>query len=216
MSTDSEHFGVAVVGAGFAGLGIAIRLKQEGVEDFVVLERGDEVGGTWRVNHYPGCCCDVPSHVYSYSFELNPKWTRGFAPQWEILEYLKHCTDKYGIRPHIRFGHEMTEARWDDDACRWQIDSSRGSFTADVLVNAGGALSSPKDPDIPGLERFEGKTFHSAEWDHDHDLDGARVAAIGTGASAIQFVPAIQPRVGKLHLFQRTAPWVIPRWDHKI
>jgi cation diffusion facilitator CzcD-associated flavoprotein CzcO len=216
MSTDSEHFGVAVVGAGFAGLGIAIRLKQEGVEDFVVLERGDEVGGTWRVNHYPGCCCDVPSHVYSYSFELNRKWTRGFAPQWEILEYLKHCTDKYGIRPHIRFGHEMTEARWDDEECRWHVDTARGSFTADVLVNAAGALSSPKDPDIPGLDRFRGKTFHSAQWEHDHDLDGERVAAIGTGASAIQFVPAIQPRVGKLHLFQRTAPWVIPRWDHKI
>jgi cation diffusion facilitator CzcD-associated flavoprotein CzcO len=207
---------VAIVGAGFAGLGMAIHLKREGRGDFAVLERADEVGGTWRANHYPGCCCDVPSHVYSYSFELNPDWTRGFAPQHEILEYLKRCSRKYGIRPHIRFGHDVEEARWNDAECRWEIRTSRGELTADVLVNAGGALSEPRDPDIPGLERFTGTSFHSAKWDHDHDLAGERVAVIGTGASAIQFVPAIQPEVGKLHLFQRTAPWVIPRFDHQI
>jgi cation diffusion facilitator CzcD-associated flavoprotein CzcO len=208
---------VAIIGAGFAGLGMAIRLKQEGIDDFVVLERAGEVGGTWRENHYPGCCCDVPSHVYSYSFELNPKWERGFAPQDEILGYLKHCAEKYGVRPHIRFDREVTEAAWDDEAKRWKIETGAGeTFTADVLVNAGGALSEPKDPDIPGLDSFAGTTFHSARWDHDHDLEGERVAVIGTGASAIQFVPAIQPRVKKLHLFQRTPPWVIPRWDHKI
>ncbi|MEA2441603.1 MAG: hypothetical protein QOH76_3027 [Thermoleophilaceae bacterium] len=207
---------VAIIGAGFAGLGMAIRLKQEDVDDFVVFERGTEVGGTWRENHYPGCCCDVPSHVYSYSFELNPAWERGFAPQHEILAYLKHCADKYGVRPHIRFGHEVADAAWDDAAKQWSIETSGGSFSADILVNAGGALSEPKDPDIPGLDEFEGKTFHSARWDHEHDLAGERVAVIGTGASSIQFVPAIQPEVKQLHLFQRTPPWVIPRWDHQI
>ena len=212
----TEHFRVAIIGAGFAGLGMAIRLKQSGIEDFVVLERAGEVGGTWRENHYPGCCCDVPSHVYSFSFELNPNWTRGFAPQWEILEYLKHCTAKYGVEPYLRLHHEVTEARWEEGERRWAIETTGGSFTADVLVNAGGALSEPKDPDIPGLDRFEGTAFHSARWNHEHDLKGERVAVIGTGASAIQFVPAIQPDVERLTLFQRTPPWVIPRFDHEI
>jgi cation diffusion facilitator CzcD-associated flavoprotein CzcO len=217
MDQAPPHLRVAIIGAGFAGLGMAIRLKQEGVEPFAVLERADEVGGTWRANHYPGCCCDVPSHVYSYSFELNPRWRRGFAPQAEILDYLKGCADKYGVRPHIRFGQDVAEARWDDTARRWELATADGTrLTADVLVNAAGALSSPKDPDIPGLDTFAGTTFHSAEWKHDHDLAGERVAVIGTGASAIQFVPAIQPTVGRLHLFQRTAPWVIPRFDHEI
>jgi cation diffusion facilitator CzcD-associated flavoprotein CzcO len=211
-----EHVRVAIIGSGFAGMGMAIRLKQEGVEDFAVLERFDGVGGTWRANHYPGCCCDVPSHVYSYSFELNRKWTRGFAPQWEILRYLERCADEYGVRPHVRLGHEVTEAAWDDAARRWAVETSHGPLTADVLVNAGGALSEPRDPDIPGVETFQGAKFHSARWDHDHDLSGERVAVIGTGASAIQFVPAIQPAVGRLHLFQRTPPWVIPRFDHEI
>lgn len=215
-SEKAGHARVAIVGSGFAGLGTAIRLRQEGVRDFVVFERAGDVGGTWRENHYPGCCCDVPSHVYSYSFELNPGWERGFAPQPELLDYLRHCAEKYGVRPHIRFGHEVTEAAWDAERRRWAIETSAGRFSADVLVNAGGALSEPKDPDIPGLERFEGKTFHSARWDHDHDLSGERVAVIGTGASSIQFVPAIQPSVEKLSLFQRTPPWVIPRWDHRI
>lgn len=210
------HYEVAVIGTGFAGLGMAIRLKQEGVEDYVVFERAAEVGGTWRENHYPGCCCDVPSHVYSYSFELNPRWERGFAPQAEILEYLKHCAQKYGVREHIRFNDEVTEAAWDDSERLWRIETLNGSHTARMLVNGGGALSEPKAPDIPGIEDFRGKSFHSARWDHDHDLSGERVGVIGTGASSIQFVPAIQPDVAELHLFQRTPPWVIPRWDHKI
>jgi cation diffusion facilitator CzcD-associated flavoprotein CzcO len=217
-STDGNtHARVAIIGSGFAGLGMAIRLKQEGIEDFVVFERAGEVGGTWRENHYPGCCCDVPSHVYSYSFELNPKWERGFAPQAEILAYLKHCAKKYDVRRHIRFDHEVTEAAWDDANRRWNIKTANGNeLTSEILVNAGGALSEPKDPDIPGLDGFTGKTFHSARWEHDYDLDGKVVAVIGTGASSIQFVPAIQPRVKKLHLFQRTPPWVIPRFDHQI
>lgn len=215
-SPTANHFRVAVIGAGFAGLGMAIRLQQENAGPFVVFERGSEVGGTWRENHYPGCCCDVPSHVYSYSFELNPSWERGFAPQREILGYLNHCADKYGARPHIRFGHEVTGAAWDATARRWTIDTSGGHFTADVLVNAAGALSEPKDPEIPGLESFRGTKFHSAQWNHEHELAGERVAVIGTGASSIQFVPAIQPVLGTLHLFQRTPPWVIPRFDHQI
>jgi cation diffusion facilitator CzcD-associated flavoprotein CzcO len=212
-----SHFEVAVIGTGFAGLGMAIRLKQDGVQNFVVFERAGEVGGTWRENHYPGCCCDVPSHVYSYSFELNPNWERGFAPQSEILEYLKHCAQKYEVRPHIRFNHEVKEAAWDEGERVWRIETANGqSFTAGVLVNGGGALSEPKAPDIPGIEGFAGKSFHSARWEHDHDLTGERVGVIGTGASSIQFVPAIQPDVKQLYLFQRTPPWVIPRWDHKI
>jgi cation diffusion facilitator CzcD-associated flavoprotein CzcO len=212
----SEHLRVAIIGAGFAGLGMAIRLEQVGAGPYAVFERGAEVGGTWRDNDYPGCCCDVPSHVYSYSFELNPKWTRGFAPHWEILDYLKGVAEKYGVRRHVRLEHEVTTARWDSAAEHWVVETTQGTFTADVLVNAGGALSEPKDPDIHGLDTFTGKTFHSARWDHDHDLDGERVAVIGTGASSIQFVPAIQPRVGRLHLFQRTPPWVMPRFDHEI
>jgi cation diffusion facilitator CzcD-associated flavoprotein CzcO len=211
-----SHYEVAIIGAGFAGLGMAIRLKQEGVEEFVVFERASEVGGTWRENHYPGCCCDVPSHVYSYSFELNPRWERGFAPQAEILEYLKHCAQKYDVREQIRFSHEVTDAAWDARERVWRIDTTRGSHTARMLVNGGGALSEPRAPDIPGIEHFTGKSFHSARWDHEHDLAGERVGVIGTGASSIQFVPAIQPDVAELHLFQRTPPWVIPRWDHEI
>jgi cation diffusion facilitator CzcD-associated flavoprotein CzcO len=211
-----SHYEVAVIGTGFAGLGMAIRLQQRGVEDYVVFERASEVGGTWRENHYPGCCCDVPSHVYSYSFELNPQWERGFAPQGEILEYLKNCADKYGVRPHILFNHEVTEAAWDEGERLWSIETSGGRHTARVLVNGGGALSEPKAPDIPGIQDFKGTAFHSARWNHEHDLAGEQVGVIGTGASSIQFVPAIQPHVAELRLFQRTPPWVIPRWDHKI
>ena len=211
-----EHVRVAIVGSGFSGLGTAIRLEQAGVGNYVVLERADDLGGTWRDNHYPGCCCDIPSHVYSFSFELNPKWTRGFAPQAEILAYLRETAERHGVVERIRFGHEVLEARWDGDARRWEIDTAGGSLSADILVSAAGPLSDPTIPDVPGLGTFRGTMFHSAEWEHEHDLAGERVAVIGTGASAIQFVPAIQPRVGTLHLFQRTPPWVIPRLDHEI
>jgi cation diffusion facilitator CzcD-associated flavoprotein CzcO len=207
---------VAIIGTGFSGLGAAIRLKQAGIEDFVLLERASDLGGTWRDNHYPGCCCDVPSHLYSFSFELNPRWTRGFAPQWEIRDYLRWTAAKHQITERIRFRHEVTEARWDEAERRWRIKAGGEEFTARVLVSGAGALSDPKVPELPGLDGFPGKTFHSARWDHEHDLAGQRVAAIGTGASAIQFVPSIQPQVGRLHLFQRTPPWVIPRLDHQI
>ncbi len=218
MSTTDlpTHVDVAIVGAGFAGIGMAIKLKQAGRDDFVVLERAGDVGGTWRDNVYPGCQCDVPSNVYSFSFAPNPRWSRTFAPQQEIWEYLRAVADRYALRPHMRFDAELVDATWDEPAQRWTIETVRGTLTARVLVGAMGALSQPAIPDLPGLERFSGTTFHSAAWDHDHDLAGRRVAVIGTGASAIQFVPAIQPQVGRLTVFQRTPPWIMPRRDRRV
>jgi cation diffusion facilitator CzcD-associated flavoprotein CzcO len=208
-----EQVRVAIVGSGFAGLGLAIRLKEAGIEDFVVLERADDVGGTWQANTYPGCQCDVPSHLYSFSFAPNPTWTRTYSRQPEIWNYLRDLAERRGLRRHIRFGHELTAAAWDDERQRWRVQTSGGDWTAQILVDASGPLSHPKLPAIRGLRRFEGKIFHSAEWDHEHDLSGERVAVIGTGASAIQFVPQIADRVGKLHVFQRTAPWILPHTD---
>jgi cation diffusion facilitator CzcD-associated flavoprotein CzcO len=212
-----SHTHVAIVGAGFSGLCMAIRLKQEGIEDFVVLERADEVGGTWRDNTYPGCQCDIPSTLYSFSFAPNPDWSRFYPLQSEIRDYLNRCARDFGVLPHIEFGHEVIDAGWDEDAHRWRLETSGGaSLTADVLVGGMGGLSTPTAPDIAGLEDFQGIVFHSAEWDHGHDLTGERVAVIGTGASAVQFVPMIQPQVGRLHLFQRTPAWVMPDMDRRI
>ncbi|WP_406427703.1 flavin-containing monooxygenase [Streptomyces sp. NBC_01589] len=212
-----EHVRVAVIGSGFGGLGAAVRLRREGITDFVVLERADSVGGTWRDNSYPGCACDVPSHLYSFSFAPNPEWPRTFSGQEHIRAYLERVADTFGLRPHIRLGHEVTMMRWDDDELNWTIESANGTtIVADVVVSATGPLSDPKMPDIPGLTDFPGKVFHSARWDHDYDLTGKRVAMIGTGASAIQIVPSIQPKAGKLTLFQRTPPWVMPRMDRSI
>ncbi|MER5884625.1 NAD(P)/FAD-dependent oxidoreductase [Streptomyces sp. NPDC001941] len=211
-----EHVRVAVIGSGFGGLGAAVRLRREGITDFVVLERADSVGGTWRDNSYPGCACDVPSHLYSFSFAPNPDWPRTFSGQRHIRAYLEHVTDTFRLRPHLRLGHEVLMMTWDAEELRWEIETSRGTFTADVVVSATGPLSDPKTPDVPGLDTFEGKVFHSARWDHDYDLTGKRVAMVGTGASAIQIVPAIQPKVGRLTLFQRTPPWVLPRMDRRI
>jgi cation diffusion facilitator CzcD-associated flavoprotein CzcO len=207
---------VAIIGSGFGGLGAAIRLKREGIEDFVIFERAADVGGTWRDNTYPGCACDVQSHLYSFSFAPNPDWTHSFSPQPEIWSYLRRCARDFGVLPHIRFRHEVRECNWDEAARRWRIETSRGSYTASVLVLASGALSAPVVPQLPGLENFQGKTFHSARWDHDYDLTGRRVAVVGTGASAVQFVPEIQPKVARLHLFQRTPPWIIPRRDRAL
>jgi cation diffusion facilitator CzcD-associated flavoprotein CzcO len=210
------HHRVAIVGAGFSGLGMAIRLLQEGRSDFVVLERADDVGGTWRDNTYPGCQCDIPSHLYSFSFAPNPNWTRAFPLQHEIWDYLRDCADRFGVRSHVRFGCDVREAAWDEDAGRWRVETSQGELTADVLVAAPGGLSEPSIPPIPGMETFEGAIFHSAAWDHEHDLAGAKVAVVGAGASAIQFVPHIQPRVERLTLFQRTPPWIMPHPDRPI
>jgi len=210
------HTRVAIIGSGFGGLGAAIRLKQAGIDDFVIFERADDVGGTWRDNTYPGCACDVESHLYSLSFALEPNWTYRFSRQPEIWAYLQRVTREFSILPHIRFNHRVDSAEWDDAAAAWRIETGRGIFTANVLVMATGPLSSPVIPDVPGLERFEGRVFHSAQWDHGFDLTKRRVAVIGTGASAIQFIPEIQPHVARLHLFQRTAPWVMPRPDGPI
>ncbi|ACY97407.1 MULTISPECIES: flavin-containing monooxygenase [Thermomonospora] len=209
---DSSHE-VAIIGSGFGGLGMAIRLKQAGMHDLVVLEKADEIGGTWRDNTYPGAACDVPSHLYSFSFEPKPDWSRKFPPQPEILEYLRHCARKYGVMPHIRFGTEVTEARFDGEAGLWRISTTTGQLSARVLVAACGQLNRPALPDIPGRDSFGGIAFHSARWDHSADLDGKRVAVIGTGASAIQFVPELAKRVGRLHVFQRSAQYIIDKPD---
>ncbi|MEU9198033.1 flavin-containing monooxygenase [Streptomyces hundungensis] len=212
-----EHVRVAVIGSGFGGLGAAVRLRREGITDFVVLERAGSVGGTWRDNSYPGCACDVPSHLYSFSFAPNPDWPRTFSGQEHIRAYLDHVADTFRLRPHIRLDHEVTMMRWDAERLRWKIEVANGTtLTADVVVSATGPLSDPKMPEIPGLDTFPGKVFHSARWDHDYDLRGKRVAMVGTGASAIQIVPAVQPEVARLTLFQRTPPWVMPRMDRAI
>jgi cation diffusion facilitator CzcD-associated flavoprotein CzcO len=212
----SQVHSIAIIGTGFGGLGMAIRLKQRGFDDFVVLERAQDVGGTWRDNTYPGCACDVESHLYSFSFAPNPRWSRMYSPQPEIWQYLRECADRHGLRPRIRFGHELTGASWDQDGGFWHLETTRGPVLARVLVSAMGALCEPRLPEIPGIEQFEGKSMHSARWDHDYPLEGKRVAVIGTGASAIQFVPEIQPKVAGLLLFQRTPAWVIPHLDRPI
>lgn len=212
----NRHYQIAIIGTGFGGLGTAIKLKQEGINDFAVFERADDVGGTWRDNSYPGCACDVHSHLYSFSFALNPRWSRMYSPQPEIWEYLRKCARDFGISQHLRFNHEVNRCVWQRQQQHWLIETSQGSYTANVIVAGVGALCEPAVPTLPGIESFQGKTFHSARWDHDYDLTGRNVAVVGTGASAIQFVPEIQPKVGKLHLFQRTPPWIIPRLDRAI
>jgi cation diffusion facilitator CzcD-associated flavoprotein CzcO len=211
-----RHTRVMIVGAGFSGLAMAIRLRQSGIEDFLILERADDVGGAWHANTYPGCMCDVPSHLYSLSFAPNPDWSHTYSPQPEIRAYLRRCADRFGIRPHLRTGVSLETAAWDEAAARWELETSDGSYSADVLVGAMGPLSEPKLPDVPGLDVFAGKTMHSARWDHDYDLRGKRVASIGTGASAIQYVPAIRKEVERLYVFQRTAPWIMPHGDRPI
>jgi cation diffusion facilitator CzcD-associated flavoprotein CzcO len=207
---------IVIIGAGFSGLGTAIRLRQQGIEDFVVLERHDDVGGTWWANTYPGCACDVPSHLYSFSFAPNPEWSQTYSPQPEIRAYLQRLAREHDLYRSIRLGTTVTAAAWDDGAGRWTLQTSGGPVSARVLIAGLGPLTEPRIPDLPGLDTFEGAVFHSARWDHDHDLSGERVAAIGTGASAIQFVPAIQPKVARLHVFQRTAPWVVPHTNRRI
>ena len=206
----SQHHRIVIVGSGFSGIGMAVRLLEDGERDFVLLERASELGGTWRDNTYPGCRCDVPSHLYSFSFAPNPNWSSTFSPQPEILEYLRDVAQRFGVTPHVRFEHELRGADWDEEAGHWRLDTSQGELTADVLVAGQGPLSDPRLPDVPGIGSFEGTMFHSAHWEHEHDLSGERVAVVGTGASAIQFVPEIQPDVEKLHVFQRTPPWIMP------
>ncbi|HMT51015.1 MAG TPA: NAD(P)/FAD-dependent oxidoreductase, partial [Dietzia sp.] len=202
-----------IVGAGFSGLGAAIKLTEEGMDDLVVVERGSDVGGTWRDNTYPGAACDVPSHLYSYSFALNPDWSRAFSPQGEIYDYIRKVTHDTGVRRKIRFGVEVTSVRFDGSRGRWSVETTAGEYDARVVVLGVGALCEPRLPEIDGIAGFGGPVFHTARWDHSVPLAGRRVAVIGTGASAIQVVPSIAPAVAHLDVYQRTAPWVLPRVD---
>jgi cation diffusion facilitator CzcD-associated flavoprotein CzcO len=243
-TADRPEHEVLIVGTGFAGMGMAIQLEKAGFHDFTVIEKGADVGGTWLVNDYPGCACDVPSHMYSFSFEPNPEWSREFASQPEILAYLRRCADKYGLRPHIQFNTQVVGAVYDAAACLWNVHLARTedvarvmadhglkpgdplpslsalpatrTVRARVVVSAMGGLSTPAIPKLKNLDRFQGRTCHSQQWDHGYDLRGKRVAVVGTGASAIQFVPKIQPTVAHLDIYQRTPPWVLPKADRAI
>jgi len=205
---------VCIVGAGFGGIGLAIRLKEAGFDRLTIIERGDSVGGVWRDNTYPGLTCDVPSHLYSLSFEPKHDWSRRFPQRAEIHAYLEECADRYGLREHLRLGTEVAGADFDEATGRWRIRTTGGDeLEADFLVSATGQLSRPQMPVIPGLEDFEGPSFHSARWDHDVDIAGKRVAVVGAGASAIQFVPEIAREARELTIFMRSPNWVIPKPD---
>jgi cation diffusion facilitator CzcD-associated flavoprotein CzcO len=204
---------IAVVGAGFGGVGAVVMLRRAGHRDVTVFEKGDRVGGVWNHNTYPGAACDVPSHLYEFSFAPNPRWSRRYAPQAEIQAYLEDVARDHGVLDRIRTNTEVEEARWDEERGRWILRTSAGEHEAEILVTACGQLSVPKIPPIPGLDGFEGPAFHTAQWRHDVDLAGKRVAVVGTGCSAIQVVPAIQPDVAKLDVYQRSPGWTIPRSD---
>ncbi|MEU5158671.1 NAD(P)/FAD-dependent oxidoreductase [Streptomyces sp. NPDC020875] len=211
-----EHVRVAVIGAGFGGLGAAIRLRREGVTDFVILERAGAVGGTWRENDYPGAGCDVPSHLYSFSFAPNPDWSRVFSGRDEIRAYLERVTDDFGLRSRLRLHHDVRMMTWDEDALLWRIETTGGDLTADVVVSAAGPLTEGRIPDIPGIDGFPGEIFHSSRWNHGAELRGQRIAVVGSGASAVQIVPRIQPEAARLMVFQRTPSWVLPKGDRPV
>ncbi|MCW2760982.1 MAG: NAD(P)/FAD-dependent oxidoreductase [Marmoricola sp.] len=202
-----------VVGAGFAGLGTAIKLEENGFSDFLVLDKGHTVGGTWRDNTYPGAACDVPSQLYSFSFAPNPGWSRSFSPQAEIQAYLERTAQQSGVLDRFRFGVTVQDMAWDEEDDVWRVSTDHGDVVADVVITGTGGLSEPKLPEIPGIDSFEGEVFHSARWNHAYDLTGKRVAVIGTGASAIQIVPEVVKQAEHLDVYQRTAPWVMPRRD---
>lgn len=205
-----------IIGAGVSGIGAAIRLQKEGMNDFLILEKKQDLGGSWRDNTYPGCACDVPSALYSYSFAQNPNWTRAYARQPEILEYVRDTAQKFGVLPAIRFDMNVEEAVWDEISCRWEVRTNNGVFHAQTLISCAGYLHEPIIPNLKGLDAFKGEVFHSSRWNHDANLAGKRVAVIGTGASAIQFVPKLQPLVSELKIFQRTPQWVLGKYDRRI
>ncbi|GAA4817245.1 flavin-containing monooxygenase [Nocardioides caeni] len=214
MST--THTPVLVVGAGFGGIGLGARLRQAGITDFTIIERTDDLGGTWSRNTYPGAACDVPSTLYSYAFAPNPEWSRKYGTQPEILAYLRRVADDFGVTPHVRLGTTLTAARFDEDTRRWEVSTDRGDFTADVLVSAVGAFAEASIPDLPGLSSFGGDLMHTLHWDHDLDLSGKRVGVIGTGATAVQVIPEVQRVADEVVVFQRTPPWIVPRLDRAI
>ena len=208
---------ILIVGAGFAGLGMGIRLRQAGLDNFLILEQASGLGGTWYDNRYPGAACDVPSHLYSYSFEDNPNWSREYASQREILSYLERCADKYGVRPHMRFRRKVIGARFDEGRGMWSVQTEDGrTYTARVLIMSCGALSRPAYPQLAGLSTFAGPVFHTARWRSDVSLEGKRVGVIGTGASAVQIVPELAKSTQALSVFQRTPGWMLPKADHAI
>lgn len=214
MSDGGLDVELAIIGSGFGGLGAAVMALEHGIESFVVLERSHAVGGTWRDNTYPGCACDIPSHLYSFSFAQNPEWSRSYPAQPEIEDYLERVKDRFKLDSHLRFGFDVETVRWSDEENWWELISRSGEqVRAAAVISATGPLSQPSIPDIPGLESFEGCAFHSAAWRHDVDVSGKRVGVVGTGASAIQLVPAIADEVDHLDVFQRTPPWVLPRDD---
>ena len=214
-AADTRYVNTLIIGSGFAGLGAAIKLAQAGITDYVVVERGNDVGGTWRDNSYPGAACDVPSHLYSYSFALNPEWTRSFSTQPEIYKYIQSVANRHKVLDKHIFGCDVLSAHWDNDRAHWKVSTTKGEFVAKIVVSAVGALCEPALPDIKGIDGFKGEIFHSSRWNHDADLTGKRVAVIGTGASAIQIVPAIGKKVSQLDVYQRTAPWILPRADRE-
>lgn len=212
----SERVFAVIIGSGFGGLGAAIALRKAGISSFVVLEKADAIGGTWRENTYPGCACDVPSHLYSFSFERNPRWSETYSPQAEIRAYLERCADKYDVRRHVRFGAEAASAELDEASGLWTVTTTKGEiFEARVVIGAVGPLHRFSLPKIPGLDTFRGQVIHSARWDHGFDPRGKRVAAVGAGASAIQFIPELVKDVARLHSFQRTPAWVLPRDERR-
>lgn len=214
MTIDHE---VIIVGAGFSGIGMAIQLREAGFRDFLLVDDADGVGGTWHWNTYPGIAVDIPSFSYQYSFEQSSRWSRIYAPGNELKEYAEHCVDKYGLRPRIRFGTTISSAEYDEETSVWTLCTADGDrLTARYVIGATGVLTRPKLPDIPGVESFSGITMHTSRWDHDQDLRGKRVAIIGTGASAVQIVPAIAPEVARLTVFQRTPIWCLPRPDRAL
>jgi len=205
---------IAIIGAGPGGMCMGIRLRQAGFEDFLLLEKAGGVGGTWYHNRYPGCACDIPAHLYSFSFEIKRDWSRPYASQPEILAYMEGLAEKYGLLPHCRFGRGVRKATWDEGRSCWTLDLEGGeAVEADVVVSAIGMFNDLSDPRIEGLDSFEGTRFHSARWNWDHDLSGETVGVIGSAASAVQFVPEIVKQAGLVHLFQRTANWVMPKED---
>jgi len=211
-----KNMEIAIVGAGFAGICMGIRLKLAGFHQFTIFERDTQLGGTWRDNTYPGAACDVPSFLYSFSFAPKTDWTRKFAEQHEILQYLEDTARDFGILPHIRFDTEITEARFEKDAGLWRIETNRGEvFNANALVTGCGQLNTPSYPDIAGRDAFKGVQFHSARWNHEHDLSGKRVAVVGNGASALQIIPEIAKKTKQLYVFQRSAHWVIKKPDRE-
>lgn len=214
FSKQQKNPNIVILGAGVSGLCLAIKLKQAGIHSFKIYEKSPKLGGTWHDNTYPGAECDVPSHLYSFSFELNPNWSKRFSNCYEIRDYLEHCAEKYDIKPHIQFNTEIESAQFNEESATWTLNCKNGEqLVADVFVSALGQLNQPKYPKIEGLKTFKGELFHSARWNHDYDLEGKNVAVIGTGASAIQFVPPVAKQVKHLRVYQRSPNWIVPKPD---